>query len=284
MSVLGDEQLGYLLRFQHLEKTLGSLPGFGDGSVAALFGLDAGAYRTMRDRMSQAARDAATELLVDPGFAHQVDRLPFPANGVVLGLGDSITEDDASWLEILRHLLRLRRSGDNIAVVNGGVSGDTTAQAMARLADLMQARPSWIIALLGTNDARRHGGRHGMLLTSPEETRRNFATMRAYAARHGNPAWAWITPPPALEEQVAAHWFLGPLRLAWCEEDLIAVAEAVRQQPGVVLDLWPVFGSPPDAALLLADGLHPSLHGQQAIAAALVRCLAQTIFSDKDLA
>jgi lysophospholipase L1-like esterase len=36
-------------------------------------------------------------------------------------------------------------------------------------------------------------------------------------------------------------------------------------------DLWEVFGNPPEPEFLLPDGLHPSLAGQKAIAAALVK-------------
>jgi lysophospholipase L1-like esterase len=41
-----------------------------------------------------------------------------------------------------------------------------------------------------------------------------------------------------------------------------------------VVELGDAFGSPPDAALLTADGLHPSLEGQKAIARRFVERLA----------
>jgi acetyl esterase/acyl-CoA thioesterase-1 len=41
------------------------------------------------------------------------------------------------------------------------------------------------------------------------------------------------------------------------------------------VDLQALFGEPPDPALLLADGLHPSLEGQKAILRAVVAKLVE---------
>jgi lysophospholipase L1-like esterase len=55
------------------------------------------------------------------------------------------------------------------------------------------------------------------------------------------------------------------------------VDDAIRATAGdgdVVVDLSGAFGSPPDRGLLRADGLHPTLAGQQAIAKRFVGRLA----------
>ena len=70
----------------------------------------------------------------------------------IVGLGDSITDDYQSWLEILRHLLAERRPGDEIKVVNAGISGDTASGLLGRVLEMLEGDPAWILVLIGTND------------------------------------------------------------------------------------------------------------------------------------
>jgi lysophospholipase L1-like esterase len=268
------DQLTYVLQFVHPEKTLAGLPGLSDTTVAAVFGLDGTAYRRIRAGFTEAAGRAAQELLEDPSFAGRVERLPFAAGAKVIGLGDSITDDYQSWAEVLRHLLALCRPGDGIAVVNAGVSGDTTTHLIGRFVEVAELQPDWVLCMAGTNDARTHGRQPAKTLVSLDETARNLAALRRFAATQTAARWVWITPAPVIEEKIAAHWYLGPLQLAWSNRDLRAVAEVVRGQPDPVVDVQAVFGVPADPGLLLADGLHPSLAGQKAIVRAVVERLA----------
>ena len=77
-----------------------------------------------------------------------------PAGSTVLALGDSLTAGvgatvDTAYPAVLQALTGWQ-------VVNGGVSGDTTAQALARLPDLLQAhQPALVIVSIGGNDFLR---------------------------------------------------------------------------------------------------------------------------------
>jgi lysophospholipase L1-like esterase len=85
-----------------------------------------------------------------------------------------------------------------------------------------------------------------------------------------------MTPPTVIEKRIGAHWFLGPLQLAWRNRDITAIAAAMRRQRGDVVDIHRLFGNPPrHPDWLLDDGLHPSLEGQKAIVSALVDHLAK---------
>ena len=64
------------------------------------------------------------------------------------------------------------------------------------------------------------------------------------------------------------------MQLGWRNDDLAAVAEAVRRQPDPVVDLYALFGVPANPGWLLPDGLHPSLAGQKAIVTALIERLS----------
>jgi lysophospholipase L1-like esterase len=128
--------------------------------------------------------------------------------------------------------------------------------------------------MIGTNDARLHGQSPTKTLVSPHETEKNLAMLHNFARTQTSARWVWLTPATVIEPMIAAHWFLGPLQLMWKNEDLTAVAEAVKRQTDPVVDLQQHFGIPAKPDLLLDDGLHPSLAGQKVIVKALVEQLA----------
>jgi len=83
-----------------------------------------------------------------------------------------------------------------------------------------------------------------------------------------------MTPTLVLKEKVAAHWLFSDIQMSWSNQALRALADLVRQQPDPIVDLLAVFGDPPQPALLIDDGVHPSLAGQMTIARALVERLS----------
>lgn len=272
---LSADQLAHLIQFQHPGKVLARLggPPLAEARAAEILGIDPALYRRVRGRSAQIVAETARAILEDGALAAAVDRLPFLPGATVVGLGDSITDDDQSWLEILRQVLALRRPGDGIRVLNAGISADTSAQILARFIDVAHAEPDWIIALAGTNDARRHGYPEAEPMASLAETDRTLRALRRVAARTGA-RWVWITPPPVIEDQVVADWLLGALEISYRNADLAAIAALIRGYPDPAIDLWPAFGEQADRALFLSDGLHPSLAGQVAIARALIRGLS----------
>ena len=271
MSQMTYEQHSLLHQFLHPEK---SYPTLDEAAIAGTAGTPVEMYRQIKAQLAAATRRAAEELLADPDFAARVDRLPFTPGSTVIGLGDSITDDLNSWLEILRNLLAIRRPQENIRVINAGVSGDTTTDVIRRFMSVAAENPAWIICMIGTNDTTRHGNDPLGVVVSPAETEKNLALMRHYAATQTSAQWVWITPWLTLPEKLAAHWFLGTLQIAILNEDMRAAADAVRRQPDPVLDLHKVLGNEANPDFLLDDGLHPSLTGQKRIVRALVEQLA----------
>ena len=129
--------------------------------------------------------------------------------------------------------------------------------------------------MAGTKDARTHGRQPAKTFISLDETARNLTALRHFAATQTAARWVWITPAAVIEGKMAAHWFLGPLELAWANADLRAVADAIRKQADPVVDVQKVFDPVADPGLLMEDGLHPSLAGQKAIVRALVERLTE---------
>ncbi|MEK8084948.1 arylesterase [Aquabacterium sp. A3] len=91
--------------------------------------------------------------VTDP--AHRAERADFR----VLVLGDSLSAEygiarGTGWVALLAQ--RLRSRGHSALVVNGSISGETTAGGRTRLPGLLQAhRPTHVIIELGGNDALR---------------------------------------------------------------------------------------------------------------------------------
>ncbi len=271
MTELSLDQISYLIQFVHPNK---SWPALDDAALAPLFGVDVATYRSIHVQFADCAVSAATEILADPIFAACVDRLPFQSGATVVAVGDSITDDLQSWLEILRHLLLQRRPQDGINIVNAGISGNTTTHIIDRFMDIVNLQPAWILCMAGAKDASAHGQSPTKTLVSLEETAKNLAALRHFAATQTAARWIWMTPTPVIEAQVAAHWLFGSIQMKVSNTDLVAIADVLRHLPDAVVDLQRAFGSPVDPDWLLSDGLHPSLAGQKAIVKALIEQLS----------
>jgi lysophospholipase L1-like esterase len=91
-------------------------------------------------------------------------------------LGDSLVEG-VNW--------RLLLHCDEIG--NYGVSGDTTAQMLARLPRILALKPKLLMVMAGTNDA--------LLKIAPEETMANLKAIEAQTTSNGT-AFIFFSPPP----------------------------------------------------------------------------------------
>jgi len=258
-----------LARSIHPEKVFAFLPGMSTANLAALYGLDEPAYAAIRDRFAAQTAAAARDLLAEPGFAAAVDRLPFSAGQTLAVIGESTTDAANSWLEILGHLIVRRRPADAVKLVNTAISGYPTTMLQRVMAETLQRhRPGWVAVFAGGNDALRYGTGASKPLVTGTETARNLAEMRrqAVAARA---RIIWMTPTARDTARIAAYPPFQGQQIWLDDDDMRAVDDAIRATAGdgdVVVDLSGAFGSPPEAALLSADGLHPTLAGQKAIA------------------
>ena len=266
-----------LVQYTHLEKLYGYVPGMDEALMARLFGLGLEEYREVKGRFDANARDAALELLEEPGFSGRVDRLPFRAGETVVGVGDSITDDLQSWLEIVRHLLEERRARDGIRVVNGSLSAHTTAVVLRRFVpNVVALKPDWIICLLGGNDATRTGPESNKPQVGIEETARNLEAMRRIAREQTEAEWVWITPPTYDEERASSFPPFKMGQSVFRNDGIVAIGDLVRAQEDTVVDIQAVFGLPAATELQGPDGVHPSLAGQKAIAKAFVERLTES--------
>ncbi|AGB73877.1 MULTISPECIES: SGNH/GDSL hydrolase family protein [Rhizobium] len=271
---MSDEQLRWLLKVIQPERTLALLPGgsgLGEAAYAGLLNLPVEVYANELDCLQKEASEAASALLSDHTVASMVDHLPLRKGARIVAFGDSLTSEPQSWAVILREMLAMRRSADQISFTISAVAGETTTHGLVRVGGIVNSRPDWILFLVGTNDARTQGLHPTKTLVHREETERNIAELRERVSRETTASSIWITPPAVNEAQVAAHSGLARFGVRFRNEDLERVAKIVRDGDGPVVDAFSKLGSPPPSELLMSDGLHFTLEGQKRLALEVIR-------------
>lgn len=173
----------------------------------------------------------------------------------IVALGDSLfagygVERDESYPVRLEAALRAR--GVNARIANAGVSGDTTAGGLQRLAftlDSQKEPPELVIVCLGGNDLLR-----GL---PPEETRANLDAILAELKRRGIRALLMgMLAPPNLGPEYRAKF--DPIYPALAKKHGAALAPFF---------LRPVIGRPD---LVQQDHIHPTAQGIEAMVSATV--------------
>lgn len=181
----------------------------------------------------------------------------------VVFLGDSLTAGmglpaDQAWPADVGVLLR--EAGHPITVVNAGVSGDTTADGLARLDWLLSQKPDVLVVCLGANDMLR-----GM---PPAEAEKNLRAI----VQKGQAAGARV-----LLGGMRANPTLGPEYV----KEFEAIYPRLATELGVPLVPFLLEGVAGDPTLLQADGLHPTAAGQAKVAALVLPLLEPLVVSPR---
>jgi acyl-CoA thioesterase-1 len=140
-------------------------------------------------RSALPARVLLLTLVLLLGACGKPKEAALPSGTRVLALGDSLTAPHGVSPEQAWPTLLAKKTG--WAVVNAGVSGDTSAGALQRLPDLLEEHnPQLVLVTLGGND---------MLRRLPQsQTTANLSRMLALAKTHGAKAVLLATPKPSL--------------------------------------------------------------------------------------
>ncbi|MDZ7771481.1 MAG: SGNH/GDSL hydrolase family protein [Balneolaceae bacterium] len=267
----------YLLQFLNLEKRFPLLPGIDNtGAMAGLFGLEESELAKLRDRYRQNARDAAVELLEEGEVNEWLDDLPFGASDTIVALGDSMTDDLQGWFEIFKNVLEITVPGADFTFVNGGVSYNTSTEAVQRLnRDVLDQDPDWVLVALGTFDMQRLHVAPNRTLVPLADYWENLNTIETVVEEVTDNPIIWISPPPVITEM------LQQIRLFdfdLFEEDLQQAREVLNGKKGYIVDpAGRRMGedTEPDAWNYLSDGLHPSLSGHVETVREVLRHLTQ---------
>ncbi|GGL92236.1 SGNH/GDSL hydrolase family protein [Nakamurella endophytica] len=219
----------------------------------------------------ETVRRAAAEELTDAGTRRLVEHLPLGDGDRVVAVGDSVTADRLGWFEMLSAALSLA-GPIPVATENLALSGSTTADAIERFDLLEAARPTRVLLMLGTNDARSHGRRTDHTMISPDETRRNLLALLDMVRADLGAEVTVLTPPAALQGRIDR--FFRELPLRWRAADIAEVADTVRRVDPDALDVHAAMAGEQLGDLLESDGIHPSVAGQRVIFRTVLRGLA----------
>lgn len=189
-----------------------------------------------------------TALLLGLGFIAPLqaqEQAPF----TVLFLGDSLTEGygleaDQSFPSLIA--ARLAEAGrDDIRVINGGVSGSTSASALSRLQWFARSKPDLMVLSLGANDGLR-----GLAI---EEMEANLAKTIEFAQANGMQValTGMLIPPNYGPDYTEAFAAVFPM-----------LAERY-QLPFMEFLLQDVAAMP---ELNQSDGIHPNAAGTRIVA------------------
>jgi acyl-CoA thioesterase-1 len=141
---------------------------------------------------------------------------------------------------------RLAKDGLSVTLLDGGVSGDTTAGGRARIDWALGDHPDAAIVELGGND--------GLRATSPSDMEANLAAiLDTLAAHHVRVLLTGMEAPPNLGAAYGAEFR--------------AVFARLGARPGLLYDPFFLAGVAGDPALNQPDGIHPNPAGVDRVVA-----------------
>ncbi len=150
----------------------------------------------------------------------------------------------------------LQRAGHPVRILDGGVSGDTSAGGRARLEWALADTPDAAIVELGANDALRG--------TDPTETAANLtAILDTLAAHHIPVLLCGMLAPPNLGAAYGAQFR--------------AVYQRLAARQGVLFYPFFLDGVAGDAALNQADRMHPNPRGVTMIVGRILPVVEQLL-------
>lgn len=152
--------------------------------------------------------------------------------------------------------MALRTVGHKVRVINGGVSGDTSAGGLSRVDWLMQDLPHLVIVELGGNDALR-----GL---PPDVTRRNLnGIIKRIKEKGAKVVLTGMLAPPNMGKTYTAAF--NP------------IFRKLAQFHNVPLYSFFLDGVIQEPALMLPDGIHPNAKGVAVIVERILPIVSQTL-------
>jgi len=209
----------------------------------------------------------------------------------IVAFGDSVTygvregvNEYQTYRERLRY--RLKTAGVEVRVVNAGIGGHNTRDALARLErDVLAEAPSMVLLMFGLNDAAMvDGGVDGPVArTEPrvalEDYRANLTEM-VRRCKAGGAQVIMCTPNPM--SRAYAHSDMGEYARHedmnyMLREYVQAAREVATEADLAVVDVFDLFTSRPDGLEMIPDGCHPWPEGHALIADALYETIIRAL-------
>jgi acyl-CoA thioesterase-1 len=167
--------------------------------------------------------------------------------GTIVAVGDSLTAGfgvaaDESYPALLER--KLRQEGHEYRVINAGINGEKSGEALARIDWILSLNPDIVILQTGTND--------GLRGVSPEEMKGNIRAIVRTLSEHG------ITVVLAGMENLKR-------RKGDYDEIFARAYPEIAEEEGVILVPLFLAGVAGDACLNRGDGIHPTAEGYRIV-------------------
>ena len=184
---------------------------------------------------------------------NEVKEEAFPEGSVVLALGDSLTAGAGVTLQQAWPALLAERTG--WVVINGGMNGDKSDDALKRLPALLKAHdPVLVLVTLGGND---------MLRRIPEqETVSNLGEVIELVQEHGAEPVLLATPKPSLARAVFQNLSAPEFYRAVADQYQVHLIENAVAE---------VISDPQ----LKGDPLHPNAEGHELLSSKIFNALQE---------
>jgi len=209
----------------------------------------------------------------------------------MVAFGDSVTKGVRPGVkeeETFRHLLQegLIAEGYPTRVINAGIGGNNTDQAMKRLKeDVLDHRPHVVLIMFGLNDAAMVDGgpriRKQPRVLLPKYTE-NLRSMVKESTKAGAVAVLCTCNPMT---EAYAHARLGAYAEHGINHQVERYAQAVRdlaeEMNAPLVDAYKLYEGKPERLKLIRDGCHPYGVGHKLIADELRGCILGLVQSGK---
>ncbi|MGB0452172.1 MAG: arylesterase [Bacteriovoracaceae bacterium] len=176
-------------------------------------------------------------------------------------IGDSLTagygiSKEYSYPAMLEELLNQGSKEKKFTVVNGGVSGSTTANSLARIKWFLKAKPDFFILALGANDGLR-----GVKIESSKE---NLSKAIEFALNNKVPViLAGMKVPPNYGKKY--------------QNDFEKIYTELAKKWSVPLIPFLIDGVAGEKDMNIEDGIHPNEKGHKRIAKNVLKVLKTVI-------
>ena len=167
--------------------------------------------------------------------------------GTIIAVGDSLTAGfgvggDEAYPALLER--KLRDAGYDYRVVNAGINGEKSGEALARIDLILSAQPDIVILQTGTND--------GLRGVSPEQMKGNIEAIVRTLVEHG------------VVVVLAGMENLKRRKGDYDEVFARAYPEVARKQGVILIPLF-LAGVAGEPRLNRGDGIHPTAEGYRIV-------------------
>jgi len=175
-------------------------------------------------------------------------RKPESRRGTIVAVGDSLTRgfgvaEDRSYPSLLER--KLRAEGYDYRVINAGINGEMSGEALARISRVLSLKPDIVILQTGTND--------GLRGASPVEMKGNIEAIVRTLREHG--VAVVLAGMENLKRRTGDY------------DGLFAAAypQVAREQGAILIPLF-LAGVAGEPGLNRGDGIHPTAEGYRIVA------------------